>query len=73
MTKLKANKPPPNCLPKAVQQPTIFNHQTSGWAVLHTHNHTHLNLLMSRCFWDTQHKSPKLLYTAWEIEENIHL
>lgn len=45
MTKLRANKPPPNCLPQAVQLPSI--------------THTHLNLLMSRCCWDTQPKSSK--------------
>lgn len=59
MTKLWANKPPPNCLPEAVQLPTI--------------THTHLNLLMSRCCWDTQHKSSNLLDTAWEIEQNTDM
>lgn len=44
MTKLSANKPPPNCLPEAVQLPTITYHQTGGWAVLHTHTPETLNV-----------------------------
>lgn len=58
MTKLRANKPPPNCLPEAVQLPTV------------THTHTHLNLLMSRCCRDTQHKSSNLPDIACEIEKS---
>lgn len=55
VTEVRANKPPPNRLPEAVQLPAIILRQTSDRAALQTHTHTRLNLLMSGCCWDTQH------------------
>lgn len=56
MNKLRANKPPPDHLPGAVQLPTTTL--------------THLNPLMSTCCWDTHEKSSNLLDFACEIEQN---